>query len=76
MTYNQAIYDVVLMLDYEIDFTERRRKRPNVTPSEDTRMVEQVRKMIVLQARIGSMVKGPETILPDTPLNIKMERPE
>ena len=48
MSYNQAIADVVALLDHEIKFVDGLRLRPNVTPAEDTRMVEQVRKIYVI----------------------------
>lgn len=76
VSYNAAISDVVALLDHDIAFTDQLRLRKTVSPAEDVRMVEQVRKMIVLKARIGSMIKGPDIILPDSPLNIKIERPE
>ena len=76
MTYNQAIADVLAMIDGEIEFTDKLRRGKRVRPEEETRMVEQVRKMIVLKARIGSMAKGPDTILPDEPLKLEISHHE
>lgn len=56
--YNQAIDDIVKMLEGDIAHINARINKKNLSPYEETRMVEQVRTMGFLKVRIDWMRKG------------------
>ena len=56
--YNQAIADIVKMLEGDITYIDERINKKNLSPYEEARMVEQVRTMGLLKVRIDCMRKG------------------
>ena len=89
--YNSAIRDVCKVLEGDNEYNKRLmrdhqikgRKLEEMSLGDaarwrdfDTRLMHEIRVLEVFRARISDMAKGPQPILPDDPLNIKMERPE
>lgn len=81
-SYNKAIDDVLALLksqreSYADDLVKHCEGEFPITPSwvsKHNRIIDQGNAVIMLIARVEGMIKGPETILPDTALNLEIHR--